>query len=129
MRISKKKRGRSCQGAKKDGESTFTAAVKLPVESAWTGVSAPTILTLSRVAVVLAVMAIAAAPTSPPNILVLEIMCSPSTTAIPKKRLSDNLLFSILQHPLQFYNIRYFVLRLCLNHYLLPYYQRLLNLD
>jgi len=57
------------QGRKKDGESTFTAAVKLPVVNAWIGISASTILTRSRVTVVLALLAIAAAPTCPPKIL------------------------------------------------------------
>ena len=77
-----------------------TSAVNPPDGNSCTGIVAPTILTWSSVAIVLALKAIAATPTFPPKILVLEMVCSPSTTITPKKRLSDNLLFSILQHPL-----------------------------
>jgi hypothetical protein len=77
-----------------------TSAVNPPDGNSCIGIVAPTILTWSSVAIVLALNAIAATPTFPPTILVLEMVCSPSTIVIPKKRLSDNLLFSILKHPL-----------------------------
>ena len=71
---------------------TFIDAVKLPVESVWIGISAPTILTWSSVAVVLAKTAAANTPISPPKILVLETVCSLSPTTRPKIRLSVSLL-------------------------------------
>ena len=52
------------------------------------GVFASTILTPSRVGTVLAVMAMAATPTFPTTILILEIVCSSSTIVIPKNNLS-----------------------------------------
>ena len=76
------------KGRKTDGERTFTAAVKLPDESACIGVSVPIILTWSSVGEELPKEAPAAAPTFPPKILVLETMCSISSITIPKKRLS-----------------------------------------
>ena len=79
------------QGRKTDGESTFTAAVKLPVESACIRVSAPTILTWSNIAVVLPKVAAVATPTFPPKILVLETICSLSSITIPKKRFWSNI--------------------------------------
>ena len=49
------RRGNINQGAKKYGETTFTNAVKLPVESACTGISASIIFTWSSVAIVLVI--------------------------------------------------------------------------
>ena len=54
-----------------------TSAVNPPDGNSCTGIVAPTILTWSSVAIVLALKAIAATPTFPPKILVLEIVCSP----------------------------------------------------
>lgn len=74
------------QGVKKYWETTFTVVANLPYENACIGVFASTILTPSRVGTVLAVMAMAATPTFPTTILVLEIECSSSTIVIPKKQ-------------------------------------------
>lgn len=57
-------------------------------------------MTRSNVATVSTLNAIAATPTFPPEIAVLEIVCSPSTMVMPKKRLFVNVLRSTLQQPL-----------------------------
>lgn len=78
----------------------ITFAVKPQHESSSTGVVLTTIFTLSSVAIVSLLIAIAATPILPPRILASEMVCSPFTMTIPKKTLSFKVLLSISQHPL-----------------------------
>ncbi len=77
--------------------TTFAVA---PTESSCVGVATPVMRTRSRVATVLTLNATASTPTFPPEILVFDIVCELSITAMPKKGLFLSMFRSTSQHPL-----------------------------
>gem|GEM_PF-4353360 len=71
-----------------------------PTGSSCVGVLTPAMIARSNVATVSTLNVMAAIPTFPPEILVFDMLCSLSTTTMPKKRLFVKVLWSTLQQPL-----------------------------